>query len=197
MITFFHTRRMVSAVILGTFAIVVAVSFPHHAWAAGGAPAGGFAAWVHGFNFGSGALILNPVIIIIQWVNFLLLLIILNKFLYKPLWKHIDERNGRIESDLSSAKRDTSEAQGYINQYEDSLAEIRRENTEALLALQHEMIELGRQKIDGVRQKTANEMEEARASISSQAEQAASELESKANVFAAEIANRLAGRQIA
>lgn len=197
MTTSYNFRRMVSAVVLGTIAILVAIGSHDYAWAAGGAPSDGFGAWVHGFNFGSGALILNPVIIIIQWVNFLAVLIILNKILYKPLWKHIDERNDGIESDLASAERDRSEAQGYINQYEDSLAEIQRENTEALLSLQQEMIESGRQKIDDIRQKTASEMEEARASISSQAEQAASELESKANEFASEIANRLAGRQIA
>lgn len=168
---------------------------PGFAWAS--VPGGGFGAWVHGFNFGSGALILNPVIIVIQWVNFLVLLIVLNKILYKPLWRHLNERNGKIEDDLASAERDRGEAQGYVSQYEDSLAEIRRENNEALFALQQEMLESGRKQIEEIRQKTAREMEEARASISSQAEQAASQLESRAGGFAAQIANRLAGRQIA
>lgn len=168
---------------------------PGLAWSS--AAEGGFGEWVHGFNFGSGALVLNPVIILIQWANFLVLLIILNKILYGPLWRHLNERNGKIASDLASAERDRGEAQGYVSQYEDSLAEIQRENNEALFGLQQEMLEAGRKQIDEIRQKTAREMEEARASISSQAEQAASELEARAGDFAAQIANRLAGRQIA
>ncbi|MEE9239790.1 MAG: ATP synthase F0 subunit B [bacterium] len=190
-----NIRRMAAAAILGMAGLSGALWAPGPLWAA--VPKDPLAQWVHSFNFGSGALILNPVIILIQWANFLVLLIILNKVLYKPLWRHIDARNGKIEGDLASAERDQGEAQGYVNQYEDSLAEIQRENTEALLALQQEMAESGRQKMDEIRQKTAHEMDEARASISSQAEQAASQLESRAGEFASQIANRLAGRQIA
>ncbi len=188
-----HWIASVSA--LGMASLLGVLWAPEIAWAA--VPKDAFGAWVHSFNFGSGALILNPVIIVIQWVNFLVLLIILNKILYKPLWRHLDKRNGKIEDDLTSAERDRGEAQGYVSQYEDSLAEIQRENTEALLALQQEMLEAGRHMIDEIRQKTTREVEEARASISSQAEQAASQLESRAGEFASQIANRLAGRQIA
>lgn len=168
------------------------------AWAAaahGGS--GGLREWIASFSVGSGALIVNPVIILIQWANFIIILLVLNKILYKPLWKHINERNGQIEGDLSSAERDRSETLGYITQYEDSLAEIQRENGEAMAALQQEMAEAGRKQIEEVREKTAREMEEARATISGEASQAASELKGRAEDFAAQIANRLAGRQIA
>ena len=117
-------RRIISAAALGVACLVGVLWAPGAVWAA--AAKGTFGAWVHGFNFGSGALILNPVIIAIQWANFLLILIILNKILYKPLWRHLDERNGKIKDDLGSAERDRGEAQGYVNQYEDSLAGIRR-----------------------------------------------------------------------
>lgn len=188
-----NQTRKVSAVALG---ILYLISEPTSALAAVG-KGEGFGAWVHGFNFGSGALILNPVIILIQWINFLVLLLILNKILFKPLWRQINERNNRIESNLTSAERDRSEALGYISQYEDSLAEIQRENTEALVRLQQEMVEANRQRIDEIRKRTAEEMNDARASIFKQATEASAELESQAKSFAAQIANRLAGRQIA
>jgi F-type H+-transporting ATPase subunit b len=167
------------------------------AWAAAAAPGGGFDAWVHSFNMGSGALVLNPIIILIQWANFLILLIILNKILYKPMRKLMDEREGKIKGDLHSAERDRKEAQGYISQYEDSLAEIQRENTEALVALQREMTEAGRRRVEEIRRETAGQVEEARASIASQAAQARRELEGRARQLAADIANRLAGRKVA
>ncbi|MDP6277129.1 MAG: hypothetical protein QGI11_01305, partial [Nitrospinota bacterium] len=120
-----------------------------------------------------------------------------NKLLYKPLWRVIDERNGKIEDDLASSERDRSETQGYITQYEDSLAEIQHENTEAMVALQQEINDAVRKMIDEIREKTSKEIEEARASISSQAKTALSELEGEAGKFAAQIANRLAGRAVA
>lgn len=166
------------------------------AGAAQAAP-GGFEAWLHQFNLGAGALILNPVVILIQWANFLLLLVILNRILYKPLWRLMNERSGKIQGDLHAAARDHKEAQGYVSQYEDSLGEIQRENTEALIALQQEMTEAGRKKIDEVRRQTSRRLEEARASIASQAAQARGELGGRAKALAADIASRLAGRKVA
>ena len=46
-------------------------------FAAGGADSAG-RDWVRSFNIGKGALVLNPVIILIQWANFLIFLILLN-----------------------------------------------------------------------------------------------------------------------
>ncbi len=190
-------RALRAAFFVSSFSIVLL-------WAQGSAWAavahetpGGLREWIASFNVGSGALIVNPVIILIQWANFIIILLVLNKILYKPLWQHINERNGQIEGDLSSAERDRSETLGYITQYEDSLAEIQRENGEAMAALQQEITEAGRKQIEEVREKTAREMEEARATISGEASQAASELKGRAEEFAAQIANRLAGRQIA
>lgn len=167
------------------------------AWAAAAAPKGGFDAWVHQFNFGSGALILNPIVILIQWANFLILLLILNRILYRPLGRLMEEREGKIKGDLHSAERDRKEAQGYVSQYEDSLAEIQRENTDALVALQQEMTEAGRKRMEEIRRQTSSQTEEARAAIAAEAAQARKELQGRAKDLAAGIANRLAGRKVA
>ncbi|MDP7387266.1 MAG: hypothetical protein QF593_14690, partial [Nitrospinota bacterium] len=161
------------------------------------AAAGGLEGWIHTFNFGSGALVLNPVIILIQWANFLILLIVLNKILYKPLWRLMNERSGNIRSNLETAERDRSETQGYISQYEDSLNETQREVTEGLVVVQQEMTEATRARIEEVRAQSAGELEEVRLNIAAQAEKASAELEERAREFAVEIANRLAGRKVA
>ncbi len=172
------------------------VLVPSICWAASAAPQTGFGAWLASFNLGSGALIINPVVIVIQWVGFLVLLILLNKILVRPLMGHMEARDAEIAGDLEAADLDKSEAAGYVSQYEDSLAEIRRENTEALLALQQEVGEAGRKRIEEVRERTNREIEETRESIAAQAKQAASELEGAASRLAGEIATRLAGRAI-
>ncbi len=187
-------QRLLQACALSGIALLVSGLLPRAAFAAA---AGGLEGWIHTFNFGSGALILNPVIILIQWANFLILLIVLNKILYKPLWRLMNERSGRIRSDLETAERDRSEAQGYISQYEDSLHETQREVTEALVVAQQEMTEATRERVEEVRAQSARELEEVRADIAAQAEKASAELEGHARGFAVEIANRLAGRKVA
>lgn len=161
------------------------------------ASSGGVAAWIDSYNFGNGALILNPIIISIQWANFLILMVVLNKILYKPLRSLMEQREAKINGDLAAAERDRSEARGYVSQYEDSLAESQRENTEALIALQQEMIEMARKRLDKVRESTGHELDQARRRIAAEAKQAREQLEGRARELAAEIANRLAGRKIA
>lgn len=46
----------------------------------------------------------QPVLLAAQVVNFLILLFILKKFLYKPLLKVLDERKKRIEASLKNAE---------------------------------------------------------------------------------------------
>ncbi|OGL59918.1 MAG: hypothetical protein A3J27_12670 [Candidatus Tectomicrobia bacterium RIFCSPLOWO2_12_FULL_69_37] len=158
---------------------------------------GGFEGWLHTFNLGAGALILNPVVILIQWANFLILLILLNAILYKPLWRLMNERSGKIKGDTETAHRHRKEAQGYVSQYEDSLTEIRRENTEALFLLEQELNETGRRKHETIRVQTSRQVEEARALVAAETSRARVELRGRIQALAAEIANRLAGRKVA
>ncbi len=192
MIRLFRLKRLA----LSLTPILMLLVAPSISWAAS-APQSGFGAWLASFNVGSGALVINPVVILIQWTNFLILLVVLNKILIKPLLSHMESRDAQVTGDLETAKRDRSEAAGYISQYEDALAEMQRENTEALIALQQEMTEATRKRLDEIRERTSREVEETRQSIAAQAKQAASELESGASRLACEIATRLAGRSIA
>lgn len=47
---------------------------------------------------------INPLLLAAQVVNFLILLWILNKFLYKPVMKVLEERRKRIEDSLNNAQ---------------------------------------------------------------------------------------------
>ena len=57
-------------------------------FAAGGADSAG-RDWVRSFNIGKGALVLNPVIILIQWANFLIFLILLMGIMNRNLTKYL------------------------------------------------------------------------------------------------------------
>ena len=175
--------------------ILGAIADPAASWAASG-PQSGFGGWLASFNLGSGALVINPIVILARWANFLILLVVLNKILIKPLMGLMESRDAEIAGDLEAAERDRGEASGYVSQYEDSLAEIQRENTEALAALQQEMTEASRKSLDEIRERTSREIEETRQSLVIQAGRAASQLEERAGGLASEIASKLAGRRV-
>ena len=189
--------RLLKRFAFGLATVFLLLTAPSDSMAAS-APTSGFGAWLASFDVGGDPpLVINPIVILIQWTNFLILLVILNKILIKPLLGHMESRDAQIAGDIKAAERDRGEAAGYISQYEDALAEIQRENTEALIGLQQEMTEATRERLDGIRERTTREIDETRQSISAQAKQAASELESSAHRLAGEIATRLAGRRIA
>ncbi len=47
---------------------------------------------------------------VLQWVNFAILLFLLTKFLYKPLIKLLDDRRDKVKSTIDSAARTKQEA---------------------------------------------------------------------------------------
>ncbi len=153
--------------------------------------------WIRSFNIGKGALVLNPIIILIQWANFLVFLILLNIILIKPLRTHMQTRDSEIENNLSSSERDQKEAVGYITQYEDSLSEIRRENNERIVSLQQQITNESLKKQAEIKENASKDLEQARTRISTEATKARTELKEMANELAAQIANRLAGRNVA
>ena len=67
---------------------------------------------------------------IIVVLNFILLLVILNKMLYKPIVKFLSERQNKISSDMDEAKRAKQEASTLVDEkkkeLKESAAEIRK-----------------------------------------------------------------------
>ena len=59
--------------------------------------------------------------LIIVILNFILLLIVLNKILYKPIKKFLDERQQKIASDLDEAKTSRMQAEKLVEEKSDEL----------------------------------------------------------------------------
>lgn len=68
--------------------------------------------------------------LIAQILNFVVLLVILAKFAYKPLIKAMDDRHNRIINDLDSAEQARLDAEALKDKYAEQLAEARQEATE-------------------------------------------------------------------
>ena len=65
--------------------------------------------------------------IVIQIVNFLTLLFILQKFVYKPVFSLIEKRKETIEKEFSKSKSDREEASQLLTQQKEALVKARQE----------------------------------------------------------------------
>ena len=69
---------------------------------------------------------------LLQWINFGILLFFLSKVLYKPLLNILDKRKAMVESDLDEARKRKEEAQGILREYEDRLADLKTEGRKVI-----------------------------------------------------------------
>ncbi|MDR1164501.1 MAG: hypothetical protein LBO66_01265 [Deltaproteobacteria bacterium] len=134
--------------------------------------------------------------LIVQLFNFLVLMVILNAFLYKPILKILKERESKFEG-LKE------EAQGF----KDSLADGEKEKTASRARmLQEGVAAQSALKSDGQAQEkallaeaqsvAAQKIEEARARTRAESAAAQAELSGQAAALAREIASKLLGREI-
>lgn len=65
-------------------------------------------------------------------INFLILVAILNKFLYKPVTKMLDERKNEVVSNLDKAEESKQEAQKLKDEYAEHLKNARSEAQEII-----------------------------------------------------------------
>ncbi len=76
------------------------------------------------------ALGINGPFLVAQIVNFLIVLWLLNRFLYKPILNMLDQRRERIRESLSAAETARAEAATQTRNNEEVLAQARREAQE-------------------------------------------------------------------
>ena len=73
---------------------------------------------------------INPWEILMQMVNFLILLWLMKKFLYKPLISFLDKREKEIEENIQSAENNKLESEKIIEQQKTALKETYKETKE-------------------------------------------------------------------
>ncbi len=110
--------------------------------------------------------------LISQIINFMLLLVLLRIFLYKPIVNMLDRRREKIKSDLEEAETARSQAETAKQEYEKQLEEAREERR-SILAQAKEQAEKTREEILAKARTEAQELvsraEEDMAALRSQA----------------------------
>ena len=70
---------------------------------------------------------ISPILLISVAIVFLLVLARLNSCLYKPLFKHMDERDAKIKSDLENAQNNSADVDGMLEEAGHIIAAAKKE----------------------------------------------------------------------
>ena len=129
-------------------------------------------------------------------IQFLILAVVLNATLYKPLGNAIDSRNDYIRENQLEAKERLSKAEKLAQQYEQDLAGARRQAQATIAEAQAEAQKIAAQKIAAAQQEAQTQREQAAKEIEQQKQQALASLEDQVDALSRQILEKLLGADL-
>ncbi|MBD2089635.1 F0F1 ATP synthase subunit B' [Microcoleus sp. FACHB-1515] len=126
-------------------------------------------------------------------VQFLLLVAVLNALLFKPLGNAIDERDTYVRTNLTDARERLSKAESLAKQYEQELAETRRQSQAVITAAQADAQKIAAQKIAEAQQEAQAQREQAQQELDRQKQEAMQTLEQQVSALSQQILDKLLG----
>jgi F-type H+-transporting ATPase subunit b len=139
---------------------------------------------------------INLVGLVFQVINFLLLLYLLNRFLFKPLLARMDERSAKIEKGLEDAETAARDRELARAEREAAVSEARKEAAE-MLARSNKIAEDTRNEIlTEARSESEKVTQRAREEINAEKEKAMAELRATVADLALEAAAKLVRTQM-
>jgi F-type H+-transporting ATPase subunit b len=143
-----------------------------------------------------GALGIEPRMLIAQIINFIILLVLLRVFLYRPVLTMLQQRRERIAESMRQADEVKQQLARAQQEYERTIQQARRE-AQAIVA---EASEHGKRLIEDARQRAQAEaqadLERARAQIRLETQQAIAQLRNEVADLAVLAAGRIVGRSL-
>ncbi|MBE7380755.1 MAG: F0F1 ATP synthase subunit B' [Leptolyngbya sp. SIO1E4] len=124
-------------------------------------------------------------------IQFLILAAVLNAIFYKPLGKAIDERDDYVRTSLVGAKERLAEAEKVAEQYEQELAESRRQAQAIVADAQAEAQQVASQQLAEAQQEAQALREEAQKELEAQKESAFQTLEGQVDELSRQMLDKL------
>jgi len=145
---------------------------------------------------GGGGLIELNKSLLIQLVNFLVLLIVLYRFLYKPLVSTLEGRSAAIRQQLAEAQAAREEAQRQLAEFESRLQAAQADAQALRERALREAAETRERLTAEARQEAARLLVAAQAQIAQEVRRAKTELRAEVGALAVEIAERLVRKSL-
>ncbi|MEN6476316.1 MAG: ATP synthase F0 subunit B [Syntrophaceae bacterium] len=135
--------------------------------------------------------------IFVQMFNFLLLMFILNKILYKPILKVLEEREKKIGDGQQEVKELAAQGNKLVATYNEKLQAAKVEAMASKGNARKQAVEQVNVIIQDARGKAEQEILQVRQRVASEIEAAKKELEPELASMAATIAEQVLGRKVA
>ncbi|NEP17697.1 MAG: F0F1 ATP synthase subunit B' [Leptolyngbya sp. SIO4C1] len=126
-------------------------------------------------------------------VQFVVLAIILNAVFYKPLGRAIDERDSYIRSTKAEAQERLAKAEKLAQDYEQSLADTRRQARTVIEEAQAEAQKIAAQSVAAAQQEAQSKREAVQRELDEQKQAALSTLEQQVDDLSQQILDKLLG----
>lgn len=131
----------------------------------------------------------------IQLVNFLVMLWFLNRFVFKPVLKIVDDRDARMASMDKDARTAIAKCDHAEAEYERKIIQLRHESAETVNKARKDALEAAAVITGQAKARFTEEMETAKKRINAEVEHAGKGLEKDMAVFAESLASRILGRK--
>ena len=133
---------------------------------------------------------------ILQWLNFGVLLIVLYFLLWKPLIKFLDERSGQIKKDLDEAKTKNEKAEAILAEYEVKTQEIQKEAEAFMKNAQRDALKEKNKILDAAEREVKTMMERAKKEITLEVNTVKEELKKEFSKTAVNCAEKILEKEI-
>lgn len=124
-------------------------------------------------------------------VQFLLLMVLLNALFFKPLMKSLDDRDNYIRSNQVDAQAQLDKAQRLAKQYEQELADTRRQSQSTIAAAQAEAQKIASQQLAAAQQEAQAQREQVQVELDQQKAEAMRSLEQQVEQLSQQIRDKV------
>lgn len=132
--------------------------------------------------------------ILLQMLNFLIILVIGKKMILDPVMGTVDKRNQKIDNLLAEASNLKETVEKQKNEYEVKLQDIKNEVAEHHKKVKDAILKETNAKIDEAKKAMSTKVKNAREEIQSEFEKAKLTLQDDAESFAASIVEKITGK---
>ncbi|AGY58480.1 F0F1 ATP synthase subunit B' [Gloeobacter kilaueensis] len=129
--------------------------------------------------------------LLLQIVQFLVLMVLLNAFFYRPISRVVEERSEYIRSNATSAQRRFDEAKALAEQYEQELRTVRLEAQQVIAKAEAEAQQIRAQQVSQAQAEAQSRIDAARAELDSQKQRALSSLASEVEAISRSLGDKL------
>ena len=134
--------------------------------------------------------------LLLQFANFMILLVVLNVLLYKPLRAALAARKATIDGDLAKARATEEQIQAQVAEYEAKLQEARQRGSQERTALRQTAVAEEGRLLGAANEAASRRLQELKGQVADEAASARQALRGETEALARQIAGKVLGRSV-